>query len=123
MRLAIVGSVSLAGSAKAYDIIRDVILHEQPTLVVSGGAAGIDSMAAETARTFDIPVQEYRPKKQAWLKDSPDGFHARNKLIAENCDVLVRIVASDSKTYGSGWTRDYAKKLGKRVCEYIVEAA
>ena len=45
----------------------------------------------------------------------------RNLLIAQACDVLVRIVATNSTTYGSGWTRDRAAGMGKQVVEYVVE--
>lgn len=74
-------------------------------------------MAAMAARARGIPVTEFLPKHNRW---APDGFKERNLLIAERCDVIVRIAAKDSKTYGSGWTRDQAVKMGKESEEYLL---
>lgn len=119
MRLAIVGSVRLAGNARAYEIIRAALAHYQPSVVVSGGAVGIDSMAAECARELGIEVREYLPSVRKF--HGAGGYAERNLKIAGDCDVLLRIVARSSKTYGSGWTRDRAKKLGVVCVERIVE--
>lgn len=116
MKLAIVGSVSLAGNSVAATIIETVLDKYAPSVVVSGGAVGVDSMAVEAARKRGIPVVEYLPKVQNWAQ----GFKPRNLQIARGCDRLVRIVAEESSTYGSGWTRDRAKEMGKPVEEHIV---
>ena len=58
----------------------------------------------------------FPPKERNWER----GFKPRNIQIAEACDVLVRIAKKGSKTYGSGWTRDYAASLGKPTEEFIV---
>lgn len=115
VRLAIVGSVSLDGNPQAAEIIQKVINKYHPTLVVSGGAPGIDTMAVNAARLKGIPVKEYTPSGQGWSY-----YKRRNLMIAQNCDRLVRIVARDSKTYGSGWTRDRARELGVPTEEYLV---
>lgn len=121
MVLAIVGSVSLAGNAEAQKTIDDVLDQLKPDRVVSGGAVGIDTMGVDSARAREIPTTVHYPGKQEWLANSRKGFWARNILVANECTHLVRIVASDSKTYGSGWTRDQAKKLGKPTREIIIE--
>jgi predicted Rossmann fold nucleotide-binding protein DprA/Smf involved in DNA uptake len=108
MRLAIVGSTQ-ANGADARRAVREVLDRYNPDVIVSGGAEGADTIAAEEAAARGIAVQIFRPKVMRWR----DGFMPRNKLIAENCDALVRIVSPRSRTYGSGWTRDYAKKIGK----------
>jgi hypothetical protein len=116
-----VGSVSLKGNSEAARVIEEVLDEFQPDVVVSGGAAGIDSMAADAAYRRGILVREYKPKRQAWRATEMDGFWARNIIVAFDCDVLVRIVASDSKTYGSGWTRDRAQEMGKPTREYTID--
>lgn len=108
VKLAIVGSVSLAGREDVYRRIQDAVEALEPAEVVSGGAEGVDTMAAEVAMMLGIPCVEFLPKRQAWLRGSPDGFQARNLKIAEYCDMLIRFAASDSRTYGSGWTKDRA---------------
>ena len=117
MRLAIVGSVSLEGSKEAAQIIEDVLDKYKPTVVVSGGAKGIDTMATDAAKRRHIGTTIFHPKVQGWR----DGYRPRNLQIARGCDVLVRIVATGSRTYGSGWTRDRAIELGKHTEEYVIE--
>ena len=46
-----------------------------------------------------------------------------DERIAEDCDELVRIADSCSRTYGSGWTRDRASTLGKPTAEYVLNGA
>ena len=116
VKLAIVGSVKLAGNRDAQAIIELVLDAHRPEWVVSGGAAGVDSMAEQEAIRRGIQVLIYRPSQQTWKK-----FKERNLRIAESCDRLVRIVARHSKTYGSGWTRDRAAEMGKPTEEYIVD--
>lgn len=115
MKLAIVGSVSLAGNAEAQSYIEMMLDEYRPDVVVSGGAKGIDSMAVAEAKKRGLAFVEHLPKTNNWA-----GFWPRNLLIAQDCDALVRIVASDSKTYGSGWTRDRAKEMGKPTREWVV---
>lgn len=115
MKLAIVGSISLADNAEAAAIIEKVLDQYQPALVISGGAPGIDTMAEAAAKARGIPTSIHLPRASAW-----EFYKARNLKIAMECEHLVRIVSADSSTYGSGWTRDQAKKLGKPTEEYIV---
>lgn len=117
MILAIVGSVSLAGNKKAQAVIERVLDELKPEEVVSGGAVGIDTMAANEAKKRGIKVTEFLPAVRNWEK----GFKPRNLKIAQHCTALVRIVTPTSKTYGSGWTRDRAKEIGKETWEYLVD--
>lgn len=121
MILAIIGSVSLHGNPEAQRAIEDVLDRYKPDEVVSGGAKGIDRMAVREARRRRIPTGEFTPHERRW--DGDKGFRARNLKIAQICDALVRIVASDSTTYGSGWTRDRAKEMGKPTEEIIIDIA
>lgn len=116
MKLAIVGSTELAGSDRVRLAICHVLDRLRPDLVVSGGAKGIDSMAVAEASSRGIPTQVFRPKVLDW----EHGFKPRNIQIAEACDQLVRIFSATSKTYGSGWTRDYAATLGKPTEEIAI---
>lgn len=118
VRLAIVGSTLLAGNAEAQEIIEKVLDEFKPSMVVSGGADGIDTMAANEARWRGIPVREFKPTIRRW--DGKGGFKERNEEIADLCTHLVRIVSSKTKTYGSGWTRDRAKAQGKPTRDYVV---
>lgn len=116
MKLAIVGSTSLAGNAEAKRIIRDVLDELRPDCVVSGGAIGIDTMAVEEANRREIGTLVHWPVGKGW-----SFYKERNLRIAKDCDHLVRIVAVNAKTYGSGWTRDRAAEMGKPTREYVVQ--
>jgi predicted Rossmann fold nucleotide-binding protein DprA/Smf involved in DNA uptake len=90
--------------------------------VVSGGADGVDSWACKTAgASFGWFVAngkfvEHLPDNARW---EPDGFKARNELVAADCTHLLRVYRPDSKTYGSGWTADRAEALGKIVRRFV----
>lgn len=116
LKLAIVGSTELVGNQQALAIIENVLDRYQPTLVISGGAEGIDKMAVAAARARGIECEEKLPKVKNW----EHGFKPRNIEIATACDQLVRIAKRGSKTYGSGWTRDYAANLGKFTEEFVI---
>lgn len=115
--LCIVGSVSLARSQAAYNVIEEVIARLRPLRMISGGAKGVDTLAEDAARRHNIPFTRYEPAVPRWA----DGYKPRNLAMAKDCTYLVRIVASDSTTYGSGWTRDAARRRKKPTEEYVVD--
>lgn len=123
MRVAIVGSAKLSESQRAHAryLTQMIVAHcsinmVNPTLV-SGGAEGVDSIAEEEWDLMGWPKEIYYPKHPRW---KPEGYEERNIKIATTCDILYAIRAKDSKTYGSGFTADYAEKLGKDVWRYYV---
>ncbi len=84
--------------------------------IVSGGEpTGVDAWAEQEANSWGVPTIIHHPKTKDW-----QGFKARNILVAEACTVLYAIRSTKSTTYGSGWTADYAEKLGKEVHRYYV---
>lgn len=119
VKLAIVGSVYLAGNAEAQAIIDRVLDEYQPDVVVSGGADGIDTMAENSAIARGIETDIQRPIRMRW--DGIGGFKERNQKIADICTRLVRVISSKTTTYGSGWTRDRAREQGKPTEEYIIQ--
>lgn len=114
MILAIVGSTDLTLHQRqtAKRVIRGIIGLYVGVRVISGGAAGVDDIAESVACDEGCFMQSVRPKNQRW---EPEGFKDRNMVIAHMCDVLWSIRSEQSKTYGSGWTADYAQEIGKEV--------
>lgn len=123
IRLAIVGSTSFKRKEAwwtAEEIIRQTIAHLQPVVLISGGAVGIDSLAKTIGRELGYSIEtetfvEHLPEVRAWDPPGKIGFKKRNFTIAQDCTQLLRIACKDSTTYGSGWTADKAKGLGKPV--------
>ena len=115
--LCIVGSTSLAGNPEAALIIEQVMDRLQPRKVISGCAPGIDTMTENASKRRGIPFEGFPPAKKRWF----DGFMPRNLKMAQTCTYLVRIVASNSHTYGSGWTRDRAREMGKPTEEFVIQ--
>lgn len=117
MKLAIVGSQGKSWTSEGlyYAIgaaISTAIILLEPTEIVSGESPGrgVDALAREYAAFLKIPFKGFPPAGNTWGE-----FKARNIEIAEYCDQLIAIRSLRSKTYGSGWTADYAEKIGKPV--------
>ena len=122
--LAIVGSRRFANPRWAHlagAIIDNALRHLQPGLVVSGGAEGVDTLAANLARHRGFQVEELKPTVDAW--DAPGGYRERNLAIVDRSTHLLCIRCGDAQTYGSGWTADEAERQGAQVFRRTVGAA
>jgi len=119
MRLAIVGSQEKWWPVGTYDQVLEIIQENldwvNPDLVVSGGSDGVDTWAVQLAEETGIPIREYLPQGRTW-----EYFKDRNKQIAGDCDKLLCIRSKVAGTYGSGWTADYAEKLGVIVRRVVI---
>jgi len=85
--------------------------------IVSGGCEGVDTWAAEAARQQRFVVVEHLPDlpppgSSRWKFTK--AYHTRNKLIAEDVDVLYAFVAQDRRG-GTENTIKHAMKLDVRV--------
>lgn len=78
---------------------------------------GIDALAKKICDAHGIPCKLLVAEVAEW--DHPQGLKARDTLIAQTCDAMLCLRHQESETYGSGWTADHCKKLGKPV--YRVE--
>lgn len=115
--LAVVGSVELTDDVSRR-VVAFILETKAPTVVISGGAPGIDTLAEEEAVRLGIKTDIKRARIKRW--GGPGGFRERNLLVARDCAALVRIPWRFTRTYGSGWTRDRARELGKPVAEIIL---
>ena len=126
MILAVVGSTQLNESQTmaAKFAIQGALEILDPTGFTSGGAKGVDTLGQDLFWTFRPDAKDvfiWLPEHPSWKgKGGLKGFEHRNRLIAETCDSLLRVVRKDSTTYGSGWTADRARELGKDVWEVFV---
>lgn len=117
--LAIVGSTVLdSTNPLVIDEIIEAIYFIRPDKIISGGAKGVDTAAKTIANSLNIEFEEYLPENTRW---QPNGYKARNLLIAENCTHLISIRSTKSRTYGSGWTADRAEEMDKAICRVQID--
>ena len=93
-------------------------LPENTTMIISGGARGIDTLAERYARLHGIPVQVFLPDYERYGKKAP---LIRNREIVAACDCLVAIW--DGKSRGTSYTIHCARAAGKKVRVYPVKQA
>jgi len=87
-------------------------LYQPGDEIVSGGCPkGGDSFAEIIAKKAQIPIKIYYAQ---WNKLGKGAGFARNTNIAEDCDILIALVAAD-RTGGAEDTIKKATKLGKTI--------
>ena len=107
MKIAIVGSRNLCDC----DICEYVRGADE---IVSGGAKGVDSCAAEYARAHGLKLTEFLPEYDIYGRGAPI---VRNKKIVDYADRIV--VFWDGSSKGTLSVIKYAEKLNKE-CKVIV---
>lgn len=103
MKVAIVGSRSLNIDISSY-------IPVDCTSIISGGAVGIDSIAANYAKKNGKELIEYLPNYKLFGRAAPI---KRNTLIIENADLVIAFW--DGKSKGTLNSINQAKKLGKKI--------
>lgn len=86
MKLAVVGSRSINDYVWIESVLESLMKEEDVTELVSGGAAGVDSLARRFAEEHSLGFTEILPDWQRYGKIA--GF-IRNKLIVDYCDLLL----------------------------------
>ena len=109
MKLAIVGSRKISANIGEH-------MPENVTEIVSGGAAGIDTLAAEYARNNGIKLTEFLPDYSRYKRAAP---LKRNQLIAEYADLCLAFWDGESR--GTLNTINLFKKLNKSVNVVIIK--
>lgn len=114
MKLAIVGSRNFTD----YDLFRNVVSTldlSNVSEIVSGGAAGADSLASRFASEIGIPVTEFLPDWSLGRAAGP----IRNKKIVEASNALLAFW--DGKSPGTKSSIEMARKKGIPVHVVTVE--
>lgn len=107
MKVAVIGSRGIS----AVDIGIHISGGDE---IVSGGAIGIDSCAAEYAEKNGLKLTVFLPQYERYGRAAPI---IRNKLIVEYADKIVAFW--DGKAKGTLSVINYAKKSGSRVRLYF----
>ena len=104
MKLLIAGSRSI----KEYDLEKHI--PNGITMIITGGADGIDILAEQYADKKRISKLILRPQYNLYGRSAP---LKRNEKMVELCDVAL--IIWDGKSRGTKYTLEYAEKLGKKV--------
>ena len=107
MKIAIIGSRNITIN----DIGKYVSQNDE---IVSGGAKGVDTCAAEYARANNIKLTEFLPKYEKYGRAAPI---VRNKEIVDYADKVIVFWNGHSK--GTLSVIKYAEKVGK-PCEIFI---
>lgn len=99
-----------------YQLVLDAIEESQIpiSVVVSGGAAGVDSLGERYADEMNITLHVY---KADWQRHGRAAGPIRNKKMAENAEALIAIW--DGKSKGTKNMIETARKHGLLV--YVKE--
>jgi len=100
MRVGVIGSRGLR-----VDNLADY-LPQETTMIVSGGAKGIDSCAKEYALANNIPITEFLPEYEKYGKIAP---LKRNIEIIQHSDFML--IIWDRKSRGTKHVIDNCNKL------------
>ena len=102
--------VLVVGSRGIDDIDISRYIPEETSLIISGGAKGVDSLAEAFADANKISKLILRPDYSKYGRAAP---LKRNEIMVDIADLTVVIWNGTSR--GSKYTIDYAKKKGKLV--------
>lgn len=109
MKVAVIGSRSITN----IDIER--YIPKGITLLITGGAIGIDTVAEKYADRKHIKKQIFFPDYSRFGKSAP---LMRNKLIVDNADIVIALW--DGVSAGTNYTVKYAERIGKPFELHIV---
>lgn len=96
-----------------FKIIYELMAMDDSLVFISGESpkGGVDIWTKEICtEELGASYKGFPPEQHNWHY-----YKKRNKLMAHACDILIRVYNARSKTYGSGWTADFAENLGKKV--------
>ncbi len=107
MKVAVIGSRSVFPA----DVGRYIADGDE---IVSGGAVGVDSCAAEYAKRKGLKLTVFLPQYERYGRAAPI---ERNKKIVDYADKILAFW--DGRSRGTLWVIKYAEKKGK-PCEIIL---
>lgn len=110
MKLAVVGSRTFKDLERLSNELDSIHAETPIKLIVSGGAAGADSLAERWAQLNCVETQIFLPD---WKQLGRGAAVIRNRQIIEACAQCIAFWDGESK--GTRHSIELAKKMGKRV--------
>jgi len=102
--------ILIAGSRSINDFDLSKLISSDISLIISGGAKGIDSIAEKYADTHKISKLILHPDYSRYGRAAPI---KRNKVMVDIADKVI--VIWDGVSRGSKSTIEYAKKVKKPI--------
>ncbi len=109
MKVAVIGSRSI----ESIDISK--YIPDDTSLIISGGALGIDSLAEKYADENGIEKLIILPDYEFYGKGAP---LIRDRLIVDHADIVIAIW--DGRSAGTEYTINYAKQQSVPCRIYII---
>lgn len=88
----------------------------RPTVIISGGAKGVDRLGEKFAKEFEFPLELYNAE---WDKYGNRAGFVRNEQMALVADALIAIWDGESK--GTMHMINLAKKYGVKTYVYNIK--
>ena len=104
----------MVGSRTITEAELEKYIPEDATVILSGGAKGVDTLAEEYADRHGLKKKILLPDYELFGKGAP---LIRDRQIVDNADLVVAIW--DGNSPGTRYTIEYAKKQGVKVRLYI----
>lgn len=111
MRLAVIGSRTFTNEEFIFYMLDEKFKGQNISLIVSGGAKGVDTISEKYAKINNIETKIFLPD---WSKGRSAGLQ-RNTDIIKNCDKVIAFW-----DYESRGTFDSIKKAEKMGIECII---
>ena len=102
--------VAVIGSREINNINLQAHLPEDCDEIVSGGARGVDSAAADYAVRNGLRLTVFRPDYDSYGKSAPI---IRNKEIVNYADTVIAFWDCESK--GTAFVIEYCRRVGKPI--------
>ena len=102
--------VAVIGSRTIHNADIGAFLPRETTLIISGGAKGVDSLTESYAKLHGLPILIFRPDYEKYGREAP---LIRNRQIVDSADLVIALWNGCSR--GTMYTVRYAKEKGTPV--------
>ena len=114
MRTIIAGSRGVTDPEVVFEAVRQSGI--KPSVVISGGARGVDRLGEIWAETYRLPFERYPAQ---WKLDGKSAGYKRNEIMAYVADALIAVW--DGKSRGTKHMIDTAQRIGLQTYVYKVD--
>ena len=122
MKIALVGTTSNLSDNQERDMRQSIslILKKYPfdTVMISGGAKGVDSIAIEIAKNMGFQTRVHAPQGKEWKY-----YKKRNLQIANDCDELycLSIPVKKQRCYHHDTPENHEKTAGCYTASKVMQ--